>query len=693
MKIFTAQNKTIYRLFIFLPLCILFLLINGLNNKVEAINAYTLDKNSCNHAIDDMIGRYSIKVGGKGMFNEHNSSGKYQGTFEVNNVNGSIQKAYLYWTLRKPSADASINLKVNSGPERNLNAHQVFGPAKLYTDSTTYWGYIIDLTSTGASGDLKTGVNSFTITKQLGTDTNVEFFGVGALIIHNDPSLSRNQHIEVKCGFDATYYDDIGNVPSITKWGEWSNVVCHRFVADSTSPSRQVKYYAFMSGTKKKSTAPPVYRPNAFWYITGTAGSADIPSSIKGLNKSGSTPNQGLKGISGSREETDLFDALSGNEWDTIDSTKGDPDIEIPRTHDYICFQTQSINRSKLGQYGMGSSMQWSMSALSFMDSSGSTEPTPTSTSTPTPTPDTPGVPTATATPTPTPTPVVYYPWANTVGGNVFSRTFNQTLLRDGQTITNTSASFDGREAYLSSDLYLQPIGIAVPRPSERNAQLSNYSDANSVYKPGVSWFSYFNQYFQNSGLEVILSPITSSTLNHNSTAQIHPSGDLSKVAVHTYSGTLHFDINECNTKSIFLVDGNLTVNPDFVNSGFDNGCMFIVSGTTTILEGNNLGSSDSPPNTNYDQVHGYFVTHTFAVGSDPARDGLFIKGGVVETAENASGTENMDLNRTLGTPRNRYSPSEVIEYDPRYLYIYGDLLSYIYGYNIREKQFIITVD
>lgn len=162
---------------------------------------------------------------------------------------------------------------------------------------------------------------------------------------------------------------------------------------------------------------------------------------------------------------------------------------------------------------------------------------------------------------------------------------------------------------------------------------------------------------------------------------------------VYTYTGNLSLDVNICNTKSIFLIDGDLFITPNLKTNGYTNGCMFIVSGTTSIQPGDQAGSVNSPsPQTTYDEVHAYFITNSFKTEIDPFQDGLFIRGGVVEIAPN-TGTDSMSLNRDLGVIRNKYSPSEIIEYDARYLYIYGDLLTYVYGYNIRESQFIRTLE
>lgn len=697
MKIFTAQNITAAKLLTFLILVLITLFLTASQNPSSAMSPYTLDKNGCAYAIDDLIGKYSIKVGGVGLIDKNIGGGVHQGNFNINGINGSPYRVYLYWTLRKEPEDKTIQININNKGLRNVTANQSFGPAVLSGSGTTYWGYIADLTSTWA-GDININANnSFTIRKNLGV-SDVEFFGAGLLVIHNDPSLSHNQHIEVKCGFDASFYRNIGNQPNNTKWGEWSNVVCHKFPADP-SGSRQIKYYAFMSGTKEKLATN--YRPNALWYKTGITTSGNIPSNITNLNKSGGTPNTGLNTISGSVEFKDLFNALSGNEWDTIDSTKGTPVINIPSSHDYICFQTQSVDRPPIlhpaiQHYGWGSSMQWSMSALSFSESGASTP-----TITPSPSPVITATPTLTS--TPTPTPIVYHPWVNTVSGNTYSRTFNQTPLSVGQTITNTSATFDGIGAFLSTDLYLQPIGSSAPQQaSARNAHKTNYTDANSQYKSGITWFAYFNQYLRNSLLDIVLNPLNNSVLCPTATCAIalertsnfHPSPDLSDVAVHAFSGNLSLDVRFCNSKTIFLVDGNLTINPNLIAEGYENGCMFIVSGTTTILAGSGAGSTDFPANTAYDQVDGYFVTKSFQTMNDPSGDGLFVKGGVVETEDNPDpATLAMNLNRDLGIIRNRFSPSEIIEYDSRYLYIYGDLLTYVYGYNIRESQFIRTLE
>lgn len=672
MKI-TAQKQFSMKIFLLASTFLLFIFLPIMNPSFAMVNK-TLNSGNCLYE-RELQGRYNIKVGGLGMI-DRKTGNTYNGTFSVDGLNGPAVNVYLYWTVRKPTEDRTLQLRVNGGGVRNISAdptHGVFGPARLATENTTYWGYIADI---GTAGINSSGSNTFTITKN-GPD--MEFFGIGALIIHNDPSLAYDSHLEIKCGFDGTFMNNIGAVPTITKWGEWSNVVCHEFLGD-TNNDRTVDYFAFMSGTKRKTSSPQMYRPNAFWYITGVG---SVPSSIYALNKPPGVPNNGLSSFPNAIEYPDLFNATSENEWDTIDSTHLTPDVQIPEDHTYICFQTQSRNVPPGTQSnGLGSSMQWSMSALTFAYSSSLNTPTPGPSETPTPTP--------LPSPTPTPTPINYFPWVNTFGGNVYSRSFDQTPLNPNPIVNsffnNTDpTNFDGKFRYLSTDLYLEPLGSAIPsRASEKDSELGGYTDSNSVYKTDVTWFMYFDQYLKNSASNIIESPIVDASISLSRTSDMHPTGELDKVVLYT-SGNLTLDIDFCDTKSIFLVDGDLSINPNLINSGFENGCMFIVSKTTTILQGDAKGSAD-PDRTNYDQMHGYFITSLFRTTQDPYGDGLYIKGGVVET-ELSNG--NMSLNRDLGTIRSQFSPSEIIEYDPRFLYIYGDLFTYAYGYNIREGQFI----
>jgi hypothetical protein len=665
-------------------------LITGVTTKPShAIINSTLDRDNCMYGVE-LTGRYSIKVGGVGTVPETPGASSYSGSFEIPGVNGNVVGAYLYWTNKKSNNDDTIQLKINNSAFKPISADQTFGPAVLNGPFTTYWGYIEKLNN----ADIRINQNNtFTIQNSSDSDVEMLLFGSGILIIHEDPTLTNDQHVEVKCGFDGSYESSLGSQSTVTKWGGWSNVVCHEFPADLNS-NRLVKYYAFMSGTKKKTASPVMYRPNAFWYITGKKVSGSIPQNIFDLNEDPGVPNRGLNTLTSIPPYLDLFDATSGNEWDTITSDEINPAIVIPEDHEYICFQTQSRNLPpNTTSNGRGSSMQWSMSALTFAYSgvpADSPTPTPTPTEGPTPTPTNTPLPSN----TPTPTPVVYYPWAITEKGNTYVNSIDQTTLGN---FNMDSSYFDasksiltglaGRQPYISSDLFLQPISSSLPSyNSGRNAGKNTYKDKNSEYKSGVSWYNYFYQYLVNSRTDVSKQILNGNSYSGNTSNLYIVNGiPTDKILVFTHAGDLNLDLTNCDTKSIFLIDGNLNLNPNLSASGNQNGCTFIVSGTTRIQAGDNITNDG---NTYYDKVDAYFITHQFITDLDSSSDGLYIYGGVVETVKPLTDTS-LELNRNLTSDNNQYSPSEVFAYDPRYLYIYGDLMTYIYGYNIREGQFI----
>ena len=642
-----------------------------------------LNTPGCNYA-QTFIGKYEVKVGGVGLYEPTVSGGTvHNGTITIpalnrplsESVNGPIKEAYLFWTIMSKDLDRSIRLNVNGSGFTSQTASQTFGPAKL-NNNFIYYGHILDLKPYINSGAIKTNgtLNTFQVRKNL-LSAEQELFGAGIIIIHENSGLSEDRHIDLKCGLDVVFENNIGNDPTNTKWGKNSNVVCHSF--DPFTQLRNVQYYAFMSGTQKKTSE--VYRPNAFYYKTGIKTGTNFPASILALNKPNPAPNDSLTLISGYVPKDDLFNGISGNQWDTINSSIGTPDMTIPANHNYLCVQVQSSNVPPIGPnfFGLGSSMKWSMSALSFRYT-GAELPTPT------PTPVAP-----TNTPVPTPTPIIYYPWVQTVGGNAYSQTFDQTnntsLNINNVSISDTSNNYsftNGISKFLSTYLFTQREATLPQRPSEKNFDLGSYTDNNQFYRPGVTWYEYFNQYFNSTNLNTVnLTFPSDTTFTWTNVSDIPELGGYSadQTVVIKINGDLNFDMRVCDRKAIFIISGDLFMTPNFVNSGYNNGCMFVVAGTTTVLPGQVSGTT--PSIRRYDVINAFFISNIFITEDDTTLDGLIVKGGVV--------ANEVYFERDGTSPLNQTSPSEIIEYDPRFMYIYGDLLSYIYGYNIRESQFI----
>lgn len=136
-----------------------------------------------------------------------------------------------------------------------------------------------------------------------------------------------------------------------------------------------------------------------------------------------------------------------------------------------------------------------------------------------------------------------------------------------------------------------------------------------------------------------------------------------------------------CDMKTLVMVDGNLTINPNLTREGqVLNGCIFIVSGNIIISEGDYASetSTDAP---RYDLLEGFFFAENMIdilegdIGPTfPARDGLKIHGSILGMS--SDGSEGIRIGRSLKLVDNLLYPAQVVHYDPRYL----ELVKYFFG-------------
>lgn len=156
-----------------------------------------------------------------------------------------------------------------------------------------------------------------------------------------------------------------------------------------------------------------------------------------------------------------------------------------------------------------------------------------------------------------------------------------------------------------------------------------------------------------------------------NSKYFVRHSGDLS-----INSGVI------CNLKAIIVVEGDLTIDPDFTRTA-SNACLFIVQGDVNITQGqhasNGLTASDAA---NHDVVEAMFVVNgTFTTEIDPAptgtvNDALLIRGLVF--------AENVDLKRILSPAQGTSQPAELFIYDPRHAFYFASSLK-VSEFSLRE--------
>lgn len=274
--------------------------------------------------------------------------------------------------------------------------------------------------------------------------------------------------------------------------------------------------------------------------------------------------------------------------------------------------------------------------------------------------------------------------WVMTVGGDTFSEEFVQPQPETINADLISSAIGQQVDPFLSTYSFIQSSANQLPtNNSANNFSLNSYTDSNTLSQAGVTWYEFLSSQL---GLSSIPIPIGLDQAAINNTVGENISGlspNLISNQIRIYQSTDSVNLSKfhiCDSKAIFIIDGDLTIDPDFVNSGFDNGCMFLVSGKVIVGTGQNKGTNDT--DLFYDRLEGFFVASEFTTVLDG--DGLFIKGGIV--------ADQINFGRNIGE-HNNYAPSEIVAYDPRYMHLFQDLLTYQYPNNILEKQFIRSLE
>ena len=142
-----------------------------------------------------------------------------------------------------------------------------------------------------------------------------------------------------------------------------------------------------------------------------------------------------------------------------------------------------------------------------------------------------------------------------------------------------------------------------------------------------------------------------------------------------------------CDEATVILIDGKLTLYPNFTIGGTvnKNGCIFIASGD--ILIGNTIQSNvplGSTASAQYESVFAQFVTDkefaTYRGYFNPQYPnkgvGLYLNGGVI--------ANQVTLQRDLNYTGNSGQPAHIFEFDPKYRELFRDVFA-ITKYSIRE--------
>ncbi|KXK26580.1 MAG: hypothetical protein TR69_WS6001000586 [candidate division WS6 bacterium OLB20] len=203
-------------------------------------------------------------------------------------------------------------------------------------------------------------------------------------------------------------------------------------------------------------------------------------------------------------------------------------------------------------------------------------------------------------------------PWMMTVDGDTFtSQGIRQTSINDINTINNPNLPDQhNRVPYLSDYNFMLETGSLPAKDTERDLAVDDYDDLNG--KPRAEfgfpdWFSFVDaRILRNLPANQIATVNGPQTFSDVTSQQVAQALGMTGVEINGFAGTGDAKVNvikvignltlnrvSCNTKTIFLVTGNLTINPesrisDDPRNDVINGCMYVVAGRTTVLPGQN---------------------------------------------------------------------------------------------------------
>ncbi|MBN1916208.1 fibronectin type III domain-containing protein [Candidatus Dojkabacteria bacterium] len=290
-------------------------------------------------------------------------------------------------------------------------------------------------------------------------------------------------------------------------------------------------------------------------------------------------------------------------------------------------------------------------------------------------------------------------PWIMTYGNNLHTAnlpisipyiSINSLFTGTGGTVIAKTEGDSFASTYTNSS-----TGTTIPLRASRNSfTITTYNDFNIKPPAKADIGSYYEYLYDIVSSNITLKNIPASAFSGKTSMSSVDGAGVNTFASYAVQGDLtvadptpprHFS---CDTRSIVFVDGNLTIDPDFIISGNDNGCIFIVKGDIIVTNGDykNSGNTNINALARYDRLEAFLVSDgTFITQEDTIGnykwDGLLVRGTVI--------TQGIDLQRDLRLLNNISGPSEGIVYDPRYISLEDFRNAFrIKDFSIREEGY-----
>jgi len=240
--------------------------------------------------------------------------------------------------------------------------------------------------------------------------------------------------------------------------------------------------------------------------------------------------------------------------------------------------------------------------------------------------------------------------------------------------ISDFFGSFDNRGSLLKAGF--SALGYSLDTYEDLNHKSRESSD---------SWFDYLFSKLNPTSHSTSISVSTDSSISILRSSSFLEVQAINNTYIYSIDGDLTISNSGfiCNEPSIIFVNNLSITDAEITADTAESGCFFVVSGKTTITFTQSVSAGNT---TSYHKIDAFIVTDEFTIDNKQDGDGVIINGGIIVTALNIS------LNGNLGDTRNATSPAEIFRFDTRYMYIYGDLLSYISAFQIRETQYINSI-
>lgn len=328
--------------------------------------------------------RYRVFVDGIGMLEEDSQEpgrcGPGCGELIAVEIPGtSIVRAYLVWAGLGRDDDGVLFERIDSGegPQRipvsdDLTWNNEFNPP--LDGSGTTWGccggeltvYAAEIRDQIAVG----GPYTYRITDmQITHATTTENWGLGLIVVYEDPGLTALRNITIKLGNDGFFYNwGPGGTQQASSLGPYSDVQCVAF--EPSNAPRTAEFLAIVGGIEDE------FRPNGLWGLAGNepyvsadeggtwtrdVGLIDIPSGDGPFDTyiAGDRLNSGTAGaveidgpLDGDQTGNGVdwpFSNAAGVSWDEYPVFG----VEIAPDQTWVCLQIESAARNALLPIGI----------------------------------------------------------------------------------------------------------------------------------------------------------------------------------------------------------------------------------------------------------------------------------------------------------------------------------------------------